>query len=150
MKTKIEIVQSTPTENQFKPFSHHMLVIDINASNYPFADLLKNKLKRLGKKISDLAETSVTTEIANGAMISWVVYNPDLSMFKIHTQIRKAFHAIAAENPTELSISFLPDNISQTWVDACTYVCLANSQPLPNLKKGAKDIALKNLRLMGD
>ena len=149
MKTKIEIVQSTPTENQFKPFSHHMLVIDINASNYPFADLLKNKLKRLGKKISDLAKTSVTTEIANGAMISWVVYNPDLSMFKIHTQIRKAFHAIAAENPTELSISFLPDNISQTWVDACTYVCLANSQLLPNLKKGAKDIVLKNLRLMG-
>ena len=41
MKTKIEIVQSTPTENQFKPFSHHMLVIDINASNYPFADTIK-------------------------------------------------------------------------------------------------------------
>ena len=149
MKTKINIIQAIPTEAQFKTSTHHLVVLDLALSTYPLADVLKNKLKRTGKKLGDLIKAPVTTELDNGAMISWVAYTPDLTAFKMHTLIRKAFHVIAAENPTELNITFLPNNISQTWVDAYVYVCLANSQSLPNLKKEAKNTTLKTLHLMG-
>ena len=149
MKTKINIIQAIPTEAQFKTSTHHLVVLDLALSTYPLAVVLKNKLKRTGKKLGDLIKAPVTTELDNGVMISWVAYTPDLTAFKMHTLIRKAFHVIAAENPTELNITFLPNNTNQTWVDACVYVCLANSQSLPNLKKEAKNTTLKTLHLMG-
>ncbi len=149
MNTKIEFIKSIPNEQGIKKSLHHIIVVDPESEKYPFSTLLKNKLKRAGKKLTDLSKEPVTTELDNGAIISWIGYSADLSPFKIHTLIRKGFGVFSKEKPTEISIIFLPKNINEFWVNACVYVSLVNSQSLPNLKKGAKNIVLKKLALAG-
>jgi|TARA_B110000259_G_scaffold166542_1_gene194165 leucyl aminopeptidase len=149
MNTKIEFIKNIPNELGLKKNLHHIIVVDPASEKYPFETLLKSKLKRVGKKLTDLSKTPVSTELDNGAIISWIGYSSDLSTFKINTLIRKGFNILSQEKPTEISISFLPKNINESWVNACVYVSLVNSQALPNLKKGAKNVVLKKIILAG-
>ena len=90
MKTKIDIINKLPNEAILKKSKHHLIILDLKSSKFPFEALLKNKLKRLGKKIDDLTKNSVTTELDNGSIISWVAWSNDLSVFKLHTLLRKS------------------------------------------------------------
>ena len=149
LKTKIDIISNTLNEATLKKTMHHLFVIDPNLTQYPFEGLLKSKIKRLGKKINDLTTTPVTTELESGAIISWIACADGASTFKIHTLIRKGIAGIVKENPAEISISFFGNAISDQWVESAVYVVLANSQPLPNLKKASKYSLLKKLSLVG-
>lgn len=149
MIAKIEFINNIPNEQELKKNLHHIIVIDPSTPKYPFETLLKNKLKRSGKKLTDLNKTPITTELDSGAIISWVGYSPDLNPFQMHTLIRKGFNILSQEKPTEISITFLPKNINESWVNACVYVSLVNSQVLPNLKKSVKNVTLKKVILAG-
>ncbi len=149
MIAKIEFINNIPNEQELKKNLHHIIVIDPSIPKYPFETLLKNKLKRSGKKLTDLNKTPITTELDSGATISWVGYSPDLNPFQMHTLIRKGFNILSQEKPTEISITFLPKNINESWVNACVYVSLVNSQVLPNLKKSVKNVTLKKVILAG-
>ena len=149
MIAKIEFINNIPNEQELKKNLHHIIVIDPSIPKYPFETLLKNKLKRSGKKLTDLNKTPITTELDSGAIISWVGYSPDLNPFQMHTLIRKGFNILSQEKPTEISITFLPKNINESWVNACVYVSLVNSQVLPNLKKSVKNVTLKKVILAG-
>jgi len=149
MNTKVEFIKNIPNEQALKKSLHHIMIIDLASKKYPFATELKNKLKRVGKKLSDLNKTPVTTELDNGSIISWIGYSSELSPFKMHSLIRKGFNILSQEKPTEILITFLPKNIDEAWVDASVYVSLVNSQALPNHKKGVKVIELKKIFIVG-
>ena len=149
MNAKIEFIKNIPNEQTLKKGLHHLVIIDSRSTKYPFEALLKNKLKRAGKKLADLSKTPITTELDSGGIISWIGHSRDLSPFQMHTLIRKGFNILSQDKPTKISITFLPKDIDDSWVNACVYVSLVNSQVLLNLKKGAKNVALKNLILAG-
>lgn len=149
MNAKIEFIKNIPNEQTLKKGLHHLVIIDSRSTKYPFEALLKNKLKRAGKKLADLSKTPITTELDSGGIISWIGHSYDLSPFQMHTLIRKGFNILSQDKPTKISITFLPKDIDDSWVNACVYVSLVNSQVLLNLKKGAKNVALKNLILAG-
>ena len=90
MKTKIDIISKLPNEATLKKSKHHLIIVDLKTSQFPFEAILKNKLKRLGKKIDDLTKNPITSELDNGSIISWVACDNDLSVFKIHTLLRKS------------------------------------------------------------
>ena len=140
LKTKIDIINKLPNEAILKKSKHHLIILDLKSSKFPFEALLKNKLKRLGKKIDDLTKNSVTTELDNGSIISWVAWNNDLSVFKLHTLLRKSLAILLKENPAEISISFFGAANNNQWIESSAYVALANSQSLPDLKKSAKKL----------
>ena len=149
MKTKIDIISKLPNEATLKKSKHHLIIVDLKTSQFPFEAILKNKLKRLGKKIDDLTKNPITSELDNGSIISWVACDNDLSVFKIHTLLRKSLAVLVKENPAEISISFFGAANNNQWIESSTYVALANSQSLPDLKKSAKKTILKRLCLMG-
>ena len=149
MKTKIDIINKLPNEEILKKSKHHLIIIDLKTSQFPFEVLLKNKLKRLGKKIDNLTKHPVTIELDNSSIISWVACDNELSAFKVHTLLRKGVEVLVKENPAEISISFFGEANNNQWVESSVYVALANSQPLPNLKKSAKKSIFKKLCLMG-
>ena len=70
----------------------------MKTSQFPFEVLLKNKLKRLGKKIDDLTKHPVTIELDNSSIISWVACDNELSAFKVHTLLRKGVEVLVKEN----------------------------------------------------
>ena len=47
MITKIEKISQIPTENVINKTSHSLFIIDEKQKNFPFQDLLRNKLKRI-------------------------------------------------------------------------------------------------------
>ena len=147
MKTKIDIINKLPNEEILKKSKHHLIIIDLKTSQFPFEVLLKNKLKRLGKKIDDLTKHPVTIELDNSSIISWVACDNELSAFKVHTLLRKGVEVLVKENPAEISISFFGAANNNQWIEASTYVALTNSQSLPDLKKSAKRTILKRLSL---
>jgi leucyl aminopeptidase len=149
VKTKIDIINKLPNEEILKKSKHHLIIIDLKTSQFPFEVLLKNKLKRLGKKIDDLTKHPVTIELDNSSIISWVACDNELSAFKVHTLLRKGVEVLVKENPAEISISFFGEANNNQWIESSVYVALANSQPLPNLKKSAKKTIFKKLCLMG-
>lgn len=149
MKTKIEIIDEVQNEEMLKKIMHHLFVIDSGASHYPFEDLLLNKIKRTGKKIKDLSKEPISIELNNGALVSFIGCDKELSNFKMHTLMRKGLSSILNEKPSELSISFFGDAVADKWVHSSVYVALANAQPLPDLKKSAKTKVLKKLYLTG-
>ena len=54
MITKIEKISQIPTESVINKTSHSLFIIDEKQKNFPFQDLLKNKLKRIGKNRNKL------------------------------------------------------------------------------------------------
>ena len=54
MITKIEKEGQIPTENAINKISHTVFIIDEKQKSFPLQDVLKKKLKRIGKKINDL------------------------------------------------------------------------------------------------
>lgn len=149
MKTTIDINNDIPNQTKLKQCLHHLFLIDQQASKYPFEDLLKSKIKRLGKKFNDLKKNPVTIELDNGAIISCIASFEDCSIFNMHTLIRKGVKNLVQENPSEISISFIGSNANDNWFESSVYVVLANSQSLPNLKKSAKSNPLKKLHVSG-
>ena len=140
MKTKIDIISKLPNEATLKKSKHHLIIVDLKTSQFPFEAILKNKLKRLGKKIDDLTKNPITSELDNGSIISWVACDNDLSVFEIHTLLRKSLAVLVKENPAEIVISFFGSANNNQWIESSTYVALANSQSLPDLKKSAKKL----------
>jgi len=85
MNTKIKKISKIPTEIVLNKVSHTLYIIDEKQKNFPFQAILKNKLKRIGKKINDLKKTPVITELKDGGIICWVMASDSLNIFQCHT-----------------------------------------------------------------
>ena len=104
MNTKIEKISKIPTEIVLNKVSHTLYIIDEKQKNFPFQAILKNKLKRIGRKINDLKKTPVITELKDGGIICWVMASDSLNLFQCHTILRKSLAHLIEEKPTSISI----------------------------------------------
>ncbi len=72
MKTKIEFINKKIAKENIKANTHYLFIIGGQKSTLPFSDVLQQKLKRTGKKLSSLEKSPMVIELQNGAVISWM------------------------------------------------------------------------------
>lgn len=122
--------------------THLLFVLPLaRPKNLPFSEALDAKLKRTGKKYSDLLKTSLMADLPNGAVASWIVLDHHLSTFKRHTLLRKAVKPLLDENPSLITIAvYGNDPFRQQSAKDAFYVTAVNAAELPARKsKSAKD-----------
>ena len=150
MITKIEKKGQIPTENAINKISHILFIIDEKQKSFPLQDVLKKKLKRIGKEINDLKKAPIVTELKDGGIVCWVMASDSINLFQCHTLLRKTLTSILNEKPTSISIMCqVEDKLSKLWGEAAVYVALLNTQKLPSHKKDNKNVPLRNLTLYG-
>lgn len=119
-------------------------------SALPYLKLLQSKLKRTHSNIKDLRKTSVTLELSNGGIASYVVLEDKLTTFQRHTLLRKAAEPLLKEQPSDLAICVFGDeNARQAHACAAYYVVTVNSAELPSRKKESKFKPLKKISIYG-
>lgn len=150
MITKIEKKSEIPTSNAINKISHSIFIIDEKQKKFPLQDILRSKLKRIGKKLNDLKKTPTITELSDGRVICWVMASDNINLFQCHTLLRKSLTLIVNEKPNFISIICqVEENLSKLWGEAAVYVTLINTRNLPSHKKDNKKIPLKKLTLYG-
>ena len=150
MKIKISKINKIPAEKDLGINKHNLIIMDLNQKNILFEDLLKVKLKRVGKNINNLKKKALTSELPNGSVVSWIIASEDQNVFQMHELLRNGFMNLLLENPESVNIIICLDRkLKDIWAKAAAYVCLMNSKDLPSLKKSNKKRALKDLILFG-
>jgi len=106
--------------------------------NLPFSAALDAKLKRISKKYTDLSKAAVATDLPNGAVVSWIVLDADLSVFKRQTLLRKAIKPLLEEKPRALAVAvFGTEEVRRQSAKDAFYVVSVNAAELPQ-RKGAE------------
>ncbi|HYP67282.1 MAG TPA: leucyl aminopeptidase family protein [Thiobacillaceae bacterium] len=130
----------------------HIVVLMPNAKSLPALpglDALNAALKRRAVKIEELAKSPIAVEI-DGTLVAYAMVDGQAQTFERHTQIRKAWECLSAEQPESAAVAILGDADfrKQTGRDAA-YVLAVNAEPLPSHKSKAKGKALKKALLFG-
>lgn len=115
----------------------------------PAVEALAAGLSRRGKKVADLAQTPLATDLANGTLASWTMVDPSRSVFERQTVLRKGLKALLAEKPGEITVAVFgsPDDRRRA-AELAIYSAWVNGARLPERKKKPAE-ALRAIRLHG-
>ena len=115
----------------------------------PALDVLSAALSRRGKKVAELAQSPLATDLAHGTLASWVMVDPSRSVFERQTVLRKGLQALLAENPADLAIAvFGPAGARRQAAELAVYSAWVNGARLPERKKKPA-AALRTIRIHG-
>jgi leucyl aminopeptidase len=151
MSLKLTQFPEIGNENTLISYKHMLFILTENeATNIPYGEALRRKLKRTHGEYKDLCKTPLTTDLPNGGIASFLVLEAKLNMFQRHTLLRKALAPLLDEQPTGLAIFVLGDEVTRE-LNACAayYVATVNAAKLPNRKKEDKFKALENISIHG-
>src|SRR3712207_5209594 len=134
MLAKLEQNPAPLDERRAARVRHLLVVLDKSAKlrGIPHADLLEKTLARRGKKVDDLRKSPVTTDLAHGALASWLMDDADRSVFERQTIARKAVQPLLAEHPRELDIALVG---AREAAHIALYAAWVNGVRLPDSKK---------------
>jgi len=138
-------------ENTLSAHKHILIVLPENpVGNFPFREQLSKKIKRTHGEYKDLAKTSMTLELPNSGIASFVILEEKLNTFQRHSLLRKAMKPLLDEQPDDLAIH-INTNDALIEIDACAayYVATVNSAELPSRKKDNKFKPLTNISIYG-
>jgi leucyl aminopeptidase len=138
-------------EKTLSSHKHILIVLSENAdSDFPFRDQLSKKIIRTHGEYKDLAKISMTLELPNECISSFVILEDKLNTFQRHTLLRKAMKPLLDEQPAELAI-YINTNEAFRETDACAayYVATVNSTELPSRKKENKYKPLTSITIYG-
>ena len=149
----LKLIQHTELGSE-KSLTSHKHTLFVVAENYkaalPFQASLNAKLMRSQKEFKDLAKTPLLVELPNGGLASVVILGDKLSMFQIHTLLRKAVKPLLDETPESIAICvFGDDTTCEAHACAAYYVLSVNAADLPSRKKETKSKPLKEISIYG-
>ena len=134
---------------------HALIVLPKAASldtlrGLPGAAALSAALDRRKKKLAELAKSPVATDLAQGTLVSWVMLDPEQSVFEQQTLMRKGLQLLLAEKPGEIVIGvFGPAARRRRAAELAIYAAWVNGARLPERKKKADGAALQSIRVCG-
>jgi leucyl aminopeptidase len=115
----------------------------------PALEALSAALSRRRKKLAELARSPLATDLAHGALLSWVMVDPSRSVFERQTALRKGLQSLLAEKPEEITIAvFGPATVRRRAAELAVYCAWVNGARLPERKKESAE-ALRAIRLHG-
>src|SRR5688572_3032524 len=99
MLARLEQQRAPLTEAEARRARHLVFVLPktdkgADLAGVPFVRVLEAALKRRRKKLADLAKSSITTDLPQGALVSWVVDDAGRSVFERLTTFRKALQPL--------------------------------------------------------
>ena len=157
MLAKLE-QKAAPLSNADARRAQHLLVVlsrtDTGSAQalrrVPMFASLEAALKRRRKKLADLNTAPVTTETAEGALVSWVMDDAAKPVFVRQALLRKSLQPLLAENPSEIAIAVFGEPASRSAAAAlAVYVGWVNGERLPVRKKKTEGGPLRSIRLHG-
>jgi leucyl aminopeptidase len=136
------------------PDNQHLLVLLPKAKtlpqNLPHGDLLKTVLARRAVKVDELADSAVSANTANGALLVWSMLDFSKDTFALQTQVRKAMQLLLTEMPKSIAIVVLGDPAQRKLAaELSVYGAWVNSALLPEHKKKDKRKPLRKIELFG-
>jgi leucyl aminopeptidase len=150
----LKLTQNTSIGNEKSlSLEKHILFVlnDDKIDAFPYAKLLTNKLKRSKAEFTDLKKSSVTLELPNGGLASYVMLTDKLTIYQKHTLLRKAIKPLLDEQPATIALCVYGDEATRE-ANACAayYVTTVNAVELPSRKKkDKKSTLLKSLTIYG-
>jgi leucyl aminopeptidase len=142
-----------PAAGALRGHAHWLFVLPVRTdlpAEWPGADVLKALLARRRMKLKELAQTSVSANLAHGALASWVVLDPAKTEFETQTALRKAMQPLLAENPAEVAIAVIGDQAQRRRAaHIAVYCAWINGVALPERKKKPERKPLRRVSLYG-
>lgn len=136
--------------------ARHMLVVlpgtqkMAELRRIPYAQALEAALKRRKKKLGELAKSPLTTELAHGALVAWVVDDGSRPLFERHTLVRKALGPLLAEHPRDITIALYGEPKARAAAaQVAVYAAWVNGARLPQRKKKSEGGPLERVRVHG-
>ncbi|HSE01123.1 MAG TPA: leucyl aminopeptidase family protein [Burkholderiales bacterium] len=154
MLARLEQSAALFTADDLKRARHALMVLPKAASldalrGVPSVDALAAVLARRSKKVAELAQSPLVTELAPGTLASWVMVDPSRSVFERQTALRKGLQLLLAEQPEDITIGvFGPAAARRQAAELAVYAAWVNGAPLPERKKKPAS-ALRTIKLRG-
>ncbi|HZN26788.1 MAG TPA: leucyl aminopeptidase family protein [Burkholderiales bacterium] len=155
MLAKLEQHRSPLTAAEARRIRHLLIVLPkvekpAELKGIPHLDALEGALGRRKKTVSDLRKSPVTTDLPHGALVSWIVDDPERPIFERHTVMRKALQPLLAEHPATIGIAvFGAADAKASAAEAAVYVASVNGARLPERKKKTEGGSLQTIRVYG-
>ncbi len=155
MLARLEQNSAPLSASDLKRAQHALVVLPKAESmealrDVPGREALSAALSRRKKKPSDLSKAPLATDLAQGALVSWVMLDPAQSVFEQQTALRKATQLLLAEKPEEIVIGvFGPAARRRHAAELAVYAAWVNGARLPERKKKSDGAALQLIRLCG-
>ena len=155
MLPRLEQNPALMTSADAKRFRHLLFVLPKSAKlenigRVPFLPSLEAALARRKKKPADLRKAPVATEVADGALVGWLMDDPQKSVFERQTLMRKGLQLLLGEDPREVAIAVYGDKTAREAAAAlAVYVAWVNGARLPLRKKSKPREVLRTVRLYG-
>ncbi|WP_300088818.1 leucyl aminopeptidase family protein [uncultured Nitrosomonas sp.] len=125
----------------------HLLVIlpkaDKMAAKYqlPAEQVLNDLLQRQGTSVSKLAETSLSANLQNGSLYTWVMVDSSKSLFEQQTSLRKAVQLLLDEHPAEIHLAVYGEDVQKRHLaELAVYITWVNGAILPIRKQRKPDV----------
>ena len=155
MLARLEQNSAPLSASDLKRAQHALVVLPKAESldvlrNVPGREALSAALSRRKKKPSDLSKSPLATDLAQGALVSWVMLDPAQSVFEQQTVLRKGLLLLLAEKPGEIAIGvFGPATWRRRAAEIAVYAAWVNGARLPERKQKSDGAALRRIRLRG-
>ena len=133
--------------------SHYLVILPAGKElprAAPGGDVLASLLARRRMKAGELAKSSVSGNLKNGALASWVMFDVAKSPYEQSVTVRGALQPLLAENPSEVAILIVGDEAQQRGAARAAAYCAFVSGPvLPERKRKSARKPLKTVHLYG-
>ena len=130
---------SQPYDINVTPTARHLLLVTQGAPNAQtlYAEALFQKLNRRHKKPKDVLKASISADLPNGVMVTWVAIDvAKQNVFQYQTLLRNAVKPLLEEKPTHVDVVIEGDNAFKSrMIHAVCFIIGLNAAPLPSAKK---------------
>lgn len=116
----------------------------------PLVEILQARMERRGVKLEDLKKAPLSSDLDQGTLVTWLMFDMQQTAFEQHTAMRKALQLLMAEQPREITIAVNGTaELRRLAAESAIYCALVNSALLPVRKKKEERKALQKITLYG-
>jgi len=116
----------------------------------PLLDTLQARMERRGVKLEDLKKSPLSSDLDQGALVTWLTFDTQQTAFERHTAMRKAIQSLMSEQPQSITIAVSGTAKQRHLAAECAVYCaLANSAQLPVRKKKDERKPLQKIVVYG-
>lgn len=116
----------------------------------PLLDILEARMERRGVKLEELKKDPLSSDLDQGALVTWLMLDPRQTPFEQHTAMRKAIQSLMTEQPREITITVSGTAEQRRLAaESALYCALVNSAQLPQRKKKDERKPLQKITIHG-
>lgn len=152
-----KIIEKQPDINmhEIRSNDHVLMILPVvkklaQLKGMPLLETLQSRMERRGVKLEDLKKTPLSSDLDQGALVTWLMLDTQQTAFEQHTALRKAILALMSEQPREMTIAVSGTAKQRRLAaESAVYCTLVNSTLLPLRKKKDERKPLQKITVHG-